>query len=152
MNNMTNIKLSKFTKHLLDFMFYSGILICLALPYIFQRIRSFYPTIDHYYIAMCILFECCGIFSLMIIFELRKIFRSVLTGNPFVTENVTSLRKMSYYGIVIALISIIRLFVVVTPATVVVIIVFTIASLFSTVLSQVFHQAILYKDENDLTI
>ncbi len=52
----------------------------------------------------------------------------------------------------IALLSIIRLPVSLTPATAVIIIVFAIAGLFSIVLCQVFEKAVQYKLENDLTI
>jgi hypothetical protein len=41
---------------------------------------------------------------------------------------------------------------VITPAAMVLVAVFTIAGLFSLVLSQVFDQAVTYKLENDLTI
>ncbi len=49
-------------------------------------------------------------------------------------------------------ISIIRLFIIITPATLVIILVFLIAGLFSKVLAGVFDQAVSYKLENDLTI
>jgi hypothetical protein len=45
-----------------------------------------------------------------------------------------------------------RLLFVITPAALVLVAVFAIAGLFSLVLSQVFDQAVTYKQENDLTI
>jgi hypothetical protein len=59
---------------------------------------------------------------------------------------------MGYYAFVIALIMLAKLLFVVTPATLVLVLVFIIAGLFSLVLSQVFDQAVTYKQENDLTI
>ena len=72
--------------------------------------------------------------------------------NCFIHENVTSLRRMGTYSFFIALITSCRLFLYLTPAVIVVILVFVIAGLFSKVLSQVFDKAVTYKEENDLTI
>ena len=59
---------------------------------------------------------------------------------------------MGTYSFCIAAVSAIRLVIVITPATLVIILVFVIAGLFSKVLSKVFDQAVTYKLENDLTI
>ena len=73
-------------------------------------------------------------------------------------------RKLLYYGkrkepaqngnlqFFIAVITCCRLFLYLTPAVLIVILVFVIAGLFSKVLSQVFEKAVTYKQENDLTI
>lgn len=86
-------KLTVFTKGLLDFMFFSGILTTVLVPIIIR-----------------------------------------------------------FYCFLIALITCCRLFVYVTPAVLVVILIFVIAGLFSKVLSRVFDQAVTYKEENDLTV
>jgi hypothetical protein len=59
---------------------------------------------------------------------------------------------MGNYSFVIAIITSLRLFLYLTPAVLVVILVFIIAGLFSKVLSRVFDKAVTYKLENDLTI
>ena len=87
-----------------------------------------------------------------VIYELRRMFKSVLDDNCFIHENVTSLRRMGTYSFFIALITSCRLFLYLTPAVIVVILVFVIAGLFSKVLSKVFDKAVTYKEENDLTI
>ena len=79
-------------------------------------------------------------------------FATVLNEDCFVKENVRSLKRMGTYSFCIAAISVIRLIIVITPATLVIILVFIIAGLFSKVLSKVFDQAVTYKLENDLTI
>ena len=76
----------------------------------------------------------------------------VLADDAFVMENAVSLKRMGKYSFLIAFLSILRLFVAFTPATAVIIIVFSIAGLFCFVLCLVFEQAIRYKQENDLTI
>ena len=88
----------------------------------------------------------------MIIGELRKMFQTVLEENCFIQKNVTSLKKMGYYSLAISIATTIRLFYTITPSTVIIILMFFVAGLFSFVLSKVFQQAVSYKEENDLTI
>lgn len=145
-------KLTLFTKYLLDFMFYTGIIVIATLP---LSIR-FYGTYnryfaDNYYSLLVILF-LSGIFAVLILQQLRKMFGSVLNDDCFIHENVVSLEKMSIYSFFIAVITACRLFIYLTPAVFIVILVFVIAGLFSKVLAQVFDKAVTYKLENDLTI
>ena len=149
---METLKLAKLTKFLLDFMFYCGILVTLTVPITFRVLGVYYPNIGNHYIAMCIIFICCGVLALWIIFYLRRIFATVIAKDCFVEENVTSLKRMGAASFLIALLSTIRLFFVITPATLALILVFFIAGLFSLVLAQVFAQAVRYKQENDFTI
>ena len=79
-------------------------------------------------------------------------FRTVLSEDPFVKDNVYSLKRMGGCAFGIAVLMLVRLFFVITPAALVLVAVFAIAGLFSLVLSQVFDQAVTYKQENDLTI
>ena len=149
---MKQLNVTKNTKWILDFMFYAGIVVWLTLPFSLKMIGSFFPHYQIFYFPMLILFFICGIFAILIIQELRRMFRTVLREDCFVRENVKSLQRMGMYSFCIAAASIIRLMIVVTPATLVIILVFIIAGLFSLVLSRVFDQAITYKLENDLTI
>ena len=93
-----------------------------------------------------------GVSALVLLRELRKIFRTVLEENCFVQENVVSLNKMGSWSFFIALMSVVRSVVYMTIAMWVVICVFIIAGLFSKVLAYVFEQAVQYKEENDLTV
>lgn len=142
----------RFTKCLLDFMFFVGIVVCAGVPYLFSVAGRFFNIFKKYYIPYCIVFMIAGIFALLILWELRQMFRTVLREDPFVRRNVTSLKRMGYYAFVIALILAVRLIFVITPAALVLVVVFLIAGLFSLVLSFVFDQAVTYKLENDLTI
>lgn len=144
--------LNRFTKFCLDFMFYSGILVTLTVPVSFRFLGVYYPNIGNHYLAMCIIFMICGMLALWIIFYLRRIFSTILRGNCFVEENVISLKRMGAASFLISLVTAIRLFFVVTPATLIIILVFFIAGLFSMVLAQVFAQAVAYKEDNDFTI
>ena len=140
------------TKLLLDFMFYAGIAVTATLPLSIRFYGKYNSYFADNYIPLILLFFFSGIFAILIIYELRKMFRSVLNDDCFIPENVVSLRRMGTYSIIIALITAGRLFLYITPAVLIVILVFVIAGLFSKVLSRVFERAVTYKLENDLTI
>ncbi|NLP35109.1 MAG: DUF2975 domain-containing protein [Clostridiales bacterium] len=141
-----------FTKYLLDFMFFAGVLVCVTVPWLFKLAGKFFKIFRDYYIPYSIIFMLAGVFALIILWNLRKMFDTVVREEPFVRENVISLKRMGACAFVIAILMSIRLFFVVTPAALVLVAVFLIAGLFSIVLSQVFDQAVTYKQENDLTI
>lgn len=145
-------KLTVITKYILDVMFYGGIITIFCVPVLYRLLIPFEKEIKDYYIALCVILMICGVFAVAIIFELRKIFRTVLADDCFVKENVISLRKMGNYSFLIAAVTVFRLFCYVNSAVFVIWIVFVIAGLFSKILSQVFDKAIAYKEENDLTI
>lgn len=145
-------RLTLFTKYLLDFMNYSGILVIVTLPFsikLYGRFNTYFA--DNYY-SLLVVFFLAGIFALLIVRELRKMFKSVINDDCFIRENVRSLEKMSIYSFFIAVIMACRLFIYITPSVLILILVFVIAGLFSKVLAQVFDKAVTYKLENDLTI
>ena len=150
---MSSKGLSKFTKFCLDFMFYTGIVVTITVPIIFRVLGQFFPNIGgENYIPMCVIFMVCGVLAIWIIYYLRKIFSTILKEDCFVEENVTALKRMGIASFFISIMFIIRLLFIVTPGTLVIILVFFIAGLFSLVLAQVFAQAVAYKKENDFTI
>ena len=147
-----NTKLVRFTKYMLDAMFYIGIVLTAAIPVLFYFFGNYIEAFRKYYVFQSVIYMASGVMALLIVRELRKMFQTVLTENPFVMENAGSLRKMGKCSFMTAFLSIVRLPVSLTPATAVIIIVFTVAGLFSIVLCQVFEKAVQYKLENDLTI
>lgn len=140
------------TKYLLDFMFYAGIAVTVTLPYSVRKIGKLLPHMVEHYEETVIIYFVLGIAALVLVRELRKIFRTVLAEDCFVQENVISLQKMGNWSFFIAVMSVVRCIVYMTIAMGVVILVFVIAGLFSKVLACVFEEAVRYKQENDLTI
>ena len=149
MNRDTIIKI---TKYLVDFMFGMGILVTLTLPWSIKWAGKYLEQLTENYGEIVTIYFVLGILALAIIWELRKMFRTVLAKNCFVRENVASLKHMSYYSCLIVLMSIVRTIVYTTIAMLVIILVFVIAGLFCQVLAQIFDEAINYKEENDMTI
>ena len=145
-------RLTIFTKWMLDAMFVGGILVTLTLPFSIRFYGTINPRFEQYYGQMVLLFAVSGLLAVLIIRELRKIFASVLADDCFVRENVESLNRMGTYSFLIVLVSVGRACLYLTPAVLVIVLVFIVAGLFSKVLAQVFDRAVTYKLENDLTI
>ena len=144
--------LTMWTKYLLDFMFYVGIAVTVTLPFSIRKIGELLPMIVEHYEETVIIYFVLGVAAIVLIRELRKIFKTVLEEDCFVQENVVSLQKMGNWSFFIAVMSVVRSIVYMTIAMLVVILVFVIAGLFSKVLAYVFEEAVRYKEENDLTI
>lgn len=144
--------LIKFTKYILDIMFFGSIVVTASLPVTIKILGAFSENMHEHYEVSVILFFILGVAAIVILRELRRIFKTVVNKDCFVRENVVSLNKMCKWSFLIVLMAIVRCIVYVTPAMLVVILVFTIAGLFSKVLSFVFEEAVGYKEENDFTI
>ena len=142
-----------FTKYLLDFMFYSGIFVAVSLPYTMKLAGRYYSAdIAEHYISMLIIFFLSGVCGLIIVWRLKKMITTVLDRNCFVASNTKSLKVMGKSAFVIAVLFLIKVFILPTPATFIIVLTFFIAGIFSHVLSLVFSEAVRYKEENDLTI
>ena len=149
---MKENNLIRATKLLLDIMFFSGLAVIVTLPVsirIYGYINSWFAR---YYVQLVVLFAVSGVLAELILYELRRMFRTVLANDCFVEANVKSLKRMGTYSFLIALVTAGRMFLYLTPAVMIIILVFVIEGLFSKVRSQVFDRAVAYKLENDLTI
>lgn len=144
--------LIQLTKYFLDFMFFGGIAVTATLPLSIKLLGRFVESFAEHYGELVIIYFVLGIAAVVIIRELRKMFKTVLEKNCFVMANVVSLNKMGNWSFFIVLMSLVRTIVYLTVAMLVVILVFVIAGLFSKVLAFVFEEAIAYKEENELTI
>lgn len=144
----------RITKYLLDFMFFAGIIVTVALPFLLKLkwVAVYLPKIEEHYAECVVIYFVLGLLALVILGELRKMFRTVLADDCFVYDNVVSLQRMGTYSFMIALVALVRTIVYLTPSMLVVILVFLVAGLFSKVLAFVFDKAVKYKEENDLTI
>lgn len=142
----------RITKYLLDFMFFGAIVVTLSLPISMKWIGKVLSDAREHYAEYVLIYFILGMLAAAVLGELRKMFRTVLANNCFVVENVVSLQRMGTYSFMIALMSLVRTVIFMTPAMLVVILVFTIAGLFSKTLAFVFDKAVQYKEENDLTI
>ena len=146
-------KFIKVTKLIVDFMFFAGLIVLFTLPFTMKLAGIYYSdAIKEHYVLMVVTFAVAGIFGLLIVDQLRRMMKTVVKQNCFVEENVKSLEVMGWFSFAIAVVFILKLLFLPTPATFIIIVTFFIAGLFSEVLSCVFREAVRYKEENDLTI
>ncbi len=150
---MDQNKITVFTKYFLNIMFYSGILVVLSLPYTLQLVGKYYlPEFERYYWPMLIIYFLSGISGLIIVYQLRRMIRTVIEKNCFVKNNIISLKIMGKVSFLITFLQFIKVFFVTSSASFVIILTFFIAGIFSHVLGLVFAEAVRFKEENDLTI
>lgn len=150
---MKQERTNTFTKIILDMMFYSGLVVLATLPFTLKLAGKYYSRqLSDNFISMLFIFAVSGVCGLMIIAQLRRMMKTVIEEACFVSDNVRSLQVMARLSLVIAGAFIIKMFIVPTPATAIIVLVFFIAALFSQVLANVFAEAIRYKEETDLTI
>ena len=109
-----------------------------------------FPKFDYY--AILAILYVSGILAGIILNALRKIFTTCKLENPFIYENVKNLRIISLASCIIGITFIIKMFIISSLMTMVVIFVFIVASLFALILSQVFEKAVAYKEDSDYTI
>lgn len=150
---MNENRMIVFTRYFLDIMFYSGILVVITLPFTLRLAGRYYSEeIGRQYLPMLIIFGVSGICGLIIVFQLRKMIKTVIQKNCFVDNNTKSLRIMGKVSFLIVILFAVKCVLLPTPATFIIVLTFFIAGLFSHVLSLVFAEAVSYKEENDLTI
>jgi len=146
--------LSTLVKYLLDMIFIGGIGIFLSLPISLKwYLLATYGVTSSisYYFLLCLLYVT-GLFALLIVNEIRKIFKTLHKNTPFILENVKSLSNMGIYAFIISFCYVFKIFFFNSIATIIIIMTFVIAGFFSIILSEVFNQAVEAKQENDYTI
>lgn len=144
--------INKLTKVIVDIFFYLGIIVCALVPYAIPKIIKSSSLSEDLIIPTVITLLLSGICAVYIIFQLKKTFKTLVSGNPFVIENTFYLKNMSIAAFIISLIYLIKLFYWFTFATLIIVLVFLIAGLFCLTLRDLFAQAVKFKEDNDLTI
>jgi len=140
------------TKILVDVMFYGGILICIALPFLLPRGMEFIGHSMDMYIPNLVVLMLSGLFAVYIVYQLKAIFKTLLGGNPFVPRNVSCLRKCAVASALISAVYWGRILIWFTISSTVIALIFALLSLFCLTLKDVFKQAVAYKEENDWTV
>jgi hypothetical protein len=142
------------TKYLLDVMYFLGIVVTISLPWSVGFLIELFELQEYesHKTEIIIIYFVLGVLAIMILGELRKMFRTVMREDCFVKDNVVSLDRMGTYSFFIALVCLVQFILYLTLPVLVLVLVFLIAGLFSKVLSFVFDKAVEYKLENDLTI
>lgn len=144
---------SGIVKHILDLVFVGGIGIFLSLPFALKWYLGlmYTRTSENYYFLFGFLFVT-GIFALLVVNEIRKLLKNLNKKNPFIIDNVKSLNRIAISCLLIAACYVIKIIFYNSFLTIIVTMVFIITGFFSIILAEVFRQAVVVKEENDLTI
>jgi len=127
----------------------------------------FLPWISMYYLQMIygavevcqrttnillIVLYPCGIFSFIVAFNLKRIFRTLVNRDPFVQRNVKSLKAMGLAMAGVTAFLILKVFLMNSIMTMMGVLASSLLAVFCFVLADVFQQAVYYKQDNELTI
>ena len=140
------------TKILVDIMFFGGIAACIAVPFAMPHLLAFTGTPAEFRMVYTFIFIGSGICAVYIAYQLKCMFRTLLGGNPFVSQNVSGFRKCAVASAVIAAIFLGRLILWFTISATLIMLVFAILSLFCLTLKDLFKQAVAYKEDADWTV
>ncbi len=133
-----------------------NILILIFLP----RVITFYLEHDYNILdvfsvektILLIVLYPCGLAALFVEYNLKKIFRTLVNKDPFVQENVKSLKIMGYSMIVVTAFLLAKVFFLNSIMTMLGCLGSALLTVFCFVLADVFQQAVYYKQDNELTI
>lgn len=140
------------TKYTIDIMFYIGILCVAALPFVSPLIKTYIPSSERDFTVFMITLALSGVCALYILFTFKKMFKTLLSGNPFARENISCFRKLAVACAAVSLIYLISCLSSFTFGRLTVSVAFALGCLFCLTLKDIFKQAMLYKEENDLTV
>lgn len=144
--------ISQITGVVVNIMFYGGILCCLAVPFVYRQAAAYFYYAEELALPLGIVLLVSGMAAVYILFQLKKIFKTIGKGNPFIVQNVNALRKMAVACALIAGVYALKSIFAFTLTTGMISLVFAVAALFCLTLKDVFKQAVWYKEENDLTV
>lgn len=145
--------LSGLLKRMLDLIMLGGLAIIICLPVILKwYLHVFYGSTSEKFWFLLPFLYITGFLVLVIIFEIRRIFKTLNRRNPFMMDNVKSLKRMASASFIISAAYVIKVVFFNSFLTIILAMVFLIAGLFTLILAEVFHQAVIVKEENDLTI
>ncbi len=139
-------------KTLVDVLFYAGIAVVISVPWWSTFICDFLGYSQMQYYTVVAMLMLSGICALYIIYNLKAMFKTLIGKNPFVEENVQAFRKIAVACVLIAVIYLVKCFVLFSLATLIIVLIFIIATLFCLTIKDVFKQAVYYKEEHDWTV
>ncbi len=146
-----NSILQKITGILVGIIFYLGIVATISVPFwgpIFYNLVEIEQGLHMFMTIMLIFSGGCAV---LILYNLKRIFITI-KSDPFVKENIRHLHTMGITCVVIFAVYVLKLFILPTFATVIIILVFGMAGLFCLTIKQLFEKAVEYKEDNDMTI
>jgi len=135
--------------------FVLGVLGTVTLPFMLEYyMKLFYDAYSlhsGYRTFLLIFMTSAAVFGLWAILEMILMMRSIPLG-PFIKRNVRALKRIGVIMFVMSAMFIAKLLLYFTFLTMACGVLFLILAFFALTMSNLFNQAVLYKEENDLTI
>lgn len=145
--------ISNYIKILLQIIFTFGILVIIFLPWVVKYYIQFLRLdLQEYYLSCLGLLYLSGIPMLIIVWKFIRLFDSLKRNQPFIMENAGHLKIASWCCGIISIEYIIGIYVFHSIFTLIITGIFLIAWIGLYILSELFKQAVEFKEENDLTI
>lgn len=143
--------LSMFVGICIKIVFVLGIIITITVPFLLRKyVEMVNPTLN--YNATLIILYVSSVPALVIVYQFIKIFETLKQDNPFIMQNVKSLKAISISSLIIAIEHTIGMFFILSFFEIILIAVFIIIWLGGYILAELLRKAIEYKEENELTI
>jgi ABC-type multidrug transport system fused ATPase/permease subunit len=140
-------------KHMLDIILVSGAAIIISLPTTLKWcFANLVWSAGENYWFLLVFLVVTGVFSLVMVYELRRIFHNISSRKPFQQQNAISLKRIATMALFISIAYIIKIFFYISFLTIIIAMAFLVFGLAGLVFSEVFRQAVEVKEENDLTI
>ena len=144
--------LNKAAKLLTDALFLLSVVSTLAVPFAAKFIGEYFGYGGRETLVLSLTLFVSGAWAAYILYNLRKMFKTLVGGDPFIAENAKRLGRTARSCAAIAIIYTLKCVLMFSWATVVIALIFAVGALFCTVLKNLFAQAVLYKEENDWTV
>ncbi len=131
-----------------------GLAVTVTLPWSIRAVMMpFNPNPDYWYPRYVVCLMGSGVFAELILWQARCIMRNVNTGTIFSSDTVKRMKIAAGECLALSVFYLVMLLCGMTKFTMVVVCVtFLLAGLIVLVFSELFRQAVAYKQENDMTI
>lgn len=144
--------ISNYIKLFLQGVFIFGSIVVIVLPWAVDYYFKIRGNSYDFYWSFLIMLYISGIPMLTIVFQFIKLFDSLKRETPFIEENAKYLKVSSICSGIIALEYVVGIFVFKSVFTLIITGIFLVAWLGLYIVSELFKQAVQFKEENELTI
>ena len=148
--------LSGFFEMMVGMLMVMGVLVMVTLPWLldlyFRSYRNMYSGIDAGHLKLMILLYISGVLSLIILIFAKIFLNSVNNGKPFVKQNVRNMRIIALMCALMAVCYAVYVPILFSIFVVFMFLVFCMVTLVVLICAELFKQAIIFKEENELTI
>ena len=131
-----------------------GLLITAMLPIAVARLLLWWDgtVIEWLYRNALIVLYPVGILAILAVWNMYSLMRNVNRKQPFIMDNAKRLKRIAAICTAESILFCGAIFLLQSPTMIIVAIAFAIFSCYIFVMGKLFKQAVLYKEENDLTV